>query len=587
MINSSTKLNDLWLKSAALGSLWASNEIILGSFLHNIRLPLSGTIMSFFSVVFIVAFVSRWPQKGLIIRAGFIAAIMKSMAPSAIILGPMVGIVLEAFILEAFFRLSKGRTILMFIGGGLAVSEVLFQKVGTLLISFGWDIMKMLESLYHFVDKQLGSIALDGNIALIILFTLYITIGIAATFIGIKAGKLSYVLERDIAAVPIFTQQKNKAIFSQEQDQVYSWWFLVVHILVFVLGLYLINNLEWYYGLLYLILYFILIYSWYKNAFSHLKKFSFWVVFISITLLAGLLFNHQSTGEYFSLEGLLIGVKMNIRAALVVVSFAAIGRELKSPVIKAILYQRGLQNFYRALSLAFGILPESLKAFPSAKELLNSPVNLMAKLLLYAENLITELERRDKALLPIIIISGNIQEGKTTFVQKVVNRLKRKGIVMDGFLSKVIYEGENRVGYRLEALNSQQGELLCKTKEGSDSYPEGWIRQGKFYFNPLAIKKGNDILKNTDSSTQLIIIDEIGPLEAKSKGWAPAIQHISEEAISPMLWVVRESLIKKISRKWPVGNIYFFRLSDDLPALDVENMVIHIIEEWEKGKEIQ
>jgi hypothetical protein len=36
-----------------------------------------------------------------------------------------------------------------------------------------------------------------------------------------------------------------------------------------------------------------------------------------------------------------------------------------------------------------------------------------------------------------------------------------------------------------------------------------------------------------------------------------------------------------------VGNIYFFRLSDDLPALDVENMVIHIIEEWEKGKEIQ
>ncbi len=579
MTNSSTKLNDLWLKSAALGSLWASNEIILGSFLHNIRLPLSGTIMSFFSVVFIIAFISRWPTKGLIVRAGLIAALMKSMAPSAIILGPMIGIIVEALILEAFFRLSKGKTYLMFIGGSLAVSEVLFQKVGTLIVSFGWDIVKILESLYNFVDKQLVGVAINGNTALILLLAIYFLIGILATYIGKKAGKLSCKLERDIAAVPIFIQKKNKAIFNQEQDNVYSWWLLLAHILVFILGLYLINSLKWYFALLYVSIYFIIISLWYKKAFSHLKRFSFWVVFIIITLLAGLLFNHQSTGEYFSLEGLLIGIKMNIRAALVVVSFAAIGKELKSPVIKAILYQRGMQNFYRALSLAFGILPESLKAFPSAKEMLSSPVNLIAKLLLYAENLIAELERRDKALVPVIIISGNIQEGKTTFVQKVVNRLDRKNIALNGFLSKVIYSGNNRIGYRLKPINSTYEEVLCKMEE-----EKGWIRQGKFYFNPEVINRGNDILNAIDSTTQLTIIDEIGPLESKSKGWAPAIQRISEEAISPMLWVVRESLVKKISRKWPVGNIYFFRLSDDLPALDVENMVIHIIEDWKKNK---
>lgn len=573
------KLNDLWLKAAALGSLWASNEIILGSFLHNIRLPLSGTIMSFFSVVFIVAFISRWPQKGLIIRAGLIAAVMKSMAPSAIILGPMIGIVLEAIILEVFFRLAKGKTYLMFIGGGLAVSEVLFQKVGTLLISFGWNMMLILESLYKFVDKQLVNIALDGNQALALLFTLYITLGIIASYIGRRAGKLSFDLEKDIAAVPIFTQQKNKAIFSNEQEDTYNWGFLILHIIVLAFGFYVISYQQWYYGLLYISAYFLFIHLWYKNAFSHLKKFSFWIVFIIITLLAGLFFNHNSTGEYFSLEGLLIGVKMNIRAALVIISFAAIGRELKSPVIKAILYQRGMQNFYRALSLAFGILPESLKVFPSAKELLTSPINLIAKLLLYSENLISELERRDKALVPIIIISGNIQEGKTTFVQKVVNRLHRKGIVMNGFFSKVVYDGDQRTGYRLESINGDISLILCDIDK-----EEGWQRQGKFYFNPEAEKIGNKILFNTDINTQLTIIDEIGPLEYKSKGWAPAIQHISEEAISPMLWVVRESLVKKISRKWPVGNIYFFRLSDDLPALDVENMVLYIIDQWAKNK---
>ncbi len=575
----SQKLNDLWLKAAALGSIWASNEIILGSFLHNIRLPLSGTIMSFFSVVFIVAFISRWPQKGLIIRAGLIAAIMKSMAPSAIILGPMIGIIMEALILETFFRIARGKTYLMFIAGGLAVSEVLFQKVGTLLISFGWNIMTMLESLYQFVDKQLGNIDLNGNQAIAFLFSIYMLIGVLASYIGKRAGKLSFDLEREIAAVPIFTQKKNKAIFSTEQDDSYSWGFLVLHIIVLLLGLYIINNLHWYYGLLYLTVYFIIIYSKYKNAFRHLQKISFWIVFVLITILAALLFNHQSSGTFFSIEGLLIGVKMNIRAALVIISFAAIGRELRSPVIKAILYQKGLQNFYRALSLAFGILPESLKAFPSAKEILSSPINLIAKLLLYSENLIVELERRDKALVPIIIISGNIQEGKTTFVKKVVNRLERKGVKMNGFLSKVIYEGNSRIGYQLHSIANNDNMLLCQTKK-----TKSWLRQGKFYFNPEAIRMGNDIINATDTSTQVLVLDEIGPLEIKSKGWSPAIQRISEESICPMIWVIRESLVKKISRKWPVGNIYFFRLSDDLPAMDVENMVLHIIEEWDTKK---
>lgn len=577
--NHQSKLNDLWLKSAALGSLWASNEIILGSFLHNIRLPLSGTIMSFFSVVFIVAFISRWPQKGLIIRAGFIAAIMKSMAPSAIIFGPMIGIIFEAIILEAFFRLAKEKTFLMFIGGGLAVSEVLFQKVGTLLFSFGWDMMLLLESLYKFVDNQLVTIALSGNKALAFLFILYMTIGAVASVIGRRAGKLSFELEKDIAAVPIFTQQKNHAIFSQDNEDLYSWWFLILHIAILIFGFYLINYQQWYYGLLYIAVYFFFIYIRYKNAFSHLKKFSFWLVFIIITLMAGLFFNHQSTGEYFSIEGLLIGIKMNIRAVLVVISFAAIGRELKSPVIKAILYQRGLQNFYRALSLAFGILPQSLKAFPSPKEILSSPVILMAKLLLYSENLIAELQRRDKALVPIIIISGNIQQGKTTFVQKVINRLQRKGIVMNGFVSKVVYDADQRTGYKLESISEKNSLLLCKIEEERD-----WQRQGKFYFNPKAIEMGNKILFNTNINTQLTIIDEIGPLESKSKGWAPAIQYISEGTLCPMMWVVRDSLVKKISRKWPVGNIYFFRLSDDLPASDVENMVLHIIDKFNKDR---
>ena len=116
------------------GSIWAANEIVLGSFLHNLRIPLSGTFMAFLSVAVMVAFSMMWKDKGLIIRAGLIAALMKSISPSAIIIGPMVGIVLEAAFLQLFVTL-LGRNIAGYaLGGAFAVSGVLFQKVGRLLI---------------------------------------------------------------------------------------------------------------------------------------------------------------------------------------------------------------------------------------------------------------------------------------------------------------------------------------------------------------------------------------------------------------------------------------------------------------------
>ncbi|RLD46152.1 MAG: hypothetical protein DRI86_03925 [Bacteroidetes bacterium] len=577
VLNTSNKLSDLWLKAAALGSLWAANEIIVGSFLHNIRFPLSGTIMSFFSVVFIFAFISRWPQKSLIIRAGIIAAMMKSISPSAIILGPMIGIIVEALVLESFFRLARGRIYLMLIGGGLAVSEVLFQKVVTLLISFGWDIMLMLDALYEYVNKQFMSFGSTGELALVILFGAYFITGIIASIIGIRAGKMSFVLEKEIAAIPIFVQKKNKSLFGDENEEKYSWPLLFFHLIALFVGMQFIKSSIWYYGLAYVLVYFGLISLRYKGAFNHLKKPSFWIVFFLISLLAGFLFSQNETGDFFSWAGFFIGMKMNIRAALVVISFAAIGKELKSPIIKALLYKNGFQNFYRALNLAFGVLPESLKAFPGPKELFRSPVLLISKLLLYAENLITELEGRDKKMLPIIIISGNIQQGKTTFVSKVINRLKRQSVDIGGFMSNVDYEGENRVGYTLENLKSGEKIQLCSITENKE-----WKKQGKFYFNPDAVVQGNKILDFENDKPELIVIDEIGPLEVKSGGWFPAIQKIADESKAPMLWVVRDSLVNKISRKWPVGKIYHFKLSEDLPAADVENIAMKMIEEWRR-----
>ena len=95
-------LSQAWLKASVIGSIWASVEIILGSFLHNMRIPFTGMILSFISVWLIISFVQVWKDRGLIWRAGIICALMKSISPSAIIMGPMIGIFTEALIMELF-----------------------------------------------------------------------------------------------------------------------------------------------------------------------------------------------------------------------------------------------------------------------------------------------------------------------------------------------------------------------------------------------------------------------------------------------------------------------------------------------------
>lgn len=104
----SKPLKEIWLKASVLGSIWASIEILLGSFLHNLKIPFSGMILSLIGVWLIISFLQVWKERGLVWRAGIICALMKSISPSAIILGPMIGIFTEALLIEFFiFVLGK------------------------------------------------------------------------------------------------------------------------------------------------------------------------------------------------------------------------------------------------------------------------------------------------------------------------------------------------------------------------------------------------------------------------------------------------------------------------------------------------
>ena len=139
----------VWQRAAILGSLWASVEIIVGSFLHNLNLPFAGSVLAAFGVIVMTAGHRATPERGLIWRAALVCALMKSVSPSAVILGPMVGIVMEGLLLQSSVSLLGGNLAGYAIGGALAVSWSLVQKILSALIAFGPDVVRLYVEAVH------------------------------------------------------------------------------------------------------------------------------------------------------------------------------------------------------------------------------------------------------------------------------------------------------------------------------------------------------------------------------------------------------------------------------------------------------
>ena len=189
MKQSQTTLNEKWIKASILGSMWASVEIVWGSFLHNLRVPFSGHILTAIGLIILISVSYRWREKGLFWRAGVICALLKTMSPSAIILGPMIAILSEAILLEAAVSLLGKNRIGFTVGAILAMSWNLVQFIISKVIAYGYNLVKLYESIMQYVQKQLNTNIDMVWAPIILLLTIYIFLGIGTAIAGIFIGK--------------------------------------------------------------------------------------------------------------------------------------------------------------------------------------------------------------------------------------------------------------------------------------------------------------------------------------------------------------------------------------------------------------
>jgi hypothetical protein len=325
-----------------------------------------------------------WPERGLIWRAGLICALMKSISPSAVILGPMIGIFLEALFLEIGIRIFGKNLAGILTGGALAVFSALLHKIFSLLILYGFKILYIYLHLFQFVALQVNIEDADPWVVIFILIGVYLLSGVLAASLGYRIGKKS--IGTQISEEKIhWNGVKRNNLFTINETQNFSIWFLVIHIISIPLGLFLMSWIDFYYALGFIVLYLTFCFFCYFHNLKRLKKPFFWIQLLIIVILAAFFWDFSGGFEKEKiLEGLIIGLKMCIRALLVVVGFTAISVELRNPVIKDFLFKKGFEQIYLSLSMAFSALPIMIQTMVKPKYFFSNPFKSVSLAIVHA-----------------------------------------------------------------------------------------------------------------------------------------------------------------------------------------------------------
>ncbi|PLX22296.1 MAG: hypothetical protein C0599_06775 [Salinivirgaceae bacterium] len=385
------KINSLWLKAGIIGSSWAAFEIIVGSFLHNLQIPFAGTMLSAASVFLLISFAQLWNERGVILRAGIICALMKSISPSAVIIGPMVGIFMEALLLE-FLILIMGRHMIGYIiAGSIAVLWSLIQKILFLLLMYGLDLVELAKSLYQYLIKISGIDSFSSMYFIAGIVLLYLVLGAIAAYAGYVSGK-RYLNSKEKYQYILKVNLSQRNAFQSNTAQQFSVLLLFLVIGAIVASLYFVNKqMYWAAGGLGISFIVFCIYR-YKNSTKYLRKPKIWIQFILITTIAAMIWGWASTGSYFSKEGLIVGLEMNYRAIIIIFGFAAVGVELRNPVVKAILFRRGFKQLHQTLSFSFAALPAIIESLPKPALFFKQRNRVMAQILNQSQHIIQSID---------------------------------------------------------------------------------------------------------------------------------------------------------------------------------------------------
>jgi len=154
----------------------------------------------------------------------------------------------------------------------------------------------------------------------------------------------------------------------------------------------------------------------------------------------------------------------------------------------------------------------------------------------------------------LVILSGEIESGKTTLLQMLLDQLSSNNLKIAGIVSPPIVKDGKKVGIAMQDLTTGKTQQLAESRNmGTDStvITKHWV------FAPEVIEAGNHILQEA-TPCDLLIVDELGPLEfVRDGGWVNGLAAVDSRQYALALCVVRPSLVELALKRWPFAQVFF------------------------------
>jgi nucleoside-triphosphatase len=118
-------------------------------------------------------------------------------------------------------------------------------------------------------------------------------------------------------------------------------------------------------------------------------------------------------------------------------------------------------------------------------------------------------------------ITGKPKVGKSTVIREVIMRLKAEGIAVGGMLTAEIHEGGGRIGFSIEDIHTGVKGILAHVRQRGP-------KVGKYGVNladldSIGAHSITTVLARPEP--RIIIVDEIGPMELKSRKFIEAVEN--------------------------------------------------------------
>jgi nucleoside-triphosphatase THEP1 len=170
-------------------------------------------------------------------------------------------------------------------------------------------------------------------------------------------------------------------------------------------------------------------------------------------------------------------------------------------------------------------------------------------------------------LTVIMVLTGPVRSGKTSWLEGVVADLPGRRTRASGFLSPAAFQSGRQIGYDLAVLG-REGPIPYIRTAGEP----GWERVGPYHFIPEALEAARREIRES-RALDLLIVDEVGPLELAGGGLWRALEPVLADATRRCLVVVRKSCLAAVLDKIGGRRVRVFQLAD---AADRASLALEI-----------